>query len=246
VLDELTRLDGRPAVLAAAADHPYARLTTGGHATVTGYAGGALLAWVSAGTAGPVGCALGPAPAAVRLLAALRGDGPLAGAAWLHLPRADRRMLATHLPVSRHDDWEFRWSTTPPPPRPDEERVVRLRVADEPAVADLLRTAFPDSTSWPGDPQVRAWYGVRDGGAVVACGADRSRGGVGFLAGVAVHPAHRGRGLGAALAGGLARRLHAEHGTVALGVMADNAPALELYARLGFTAGAARTSVRLG
>ncbi|MDG4801578.1 GNAT family N-acetyltransferase [Micromonospora sp. WMMD980] len=79
-----------------------------------------------------------------------------------------------------------------------------------------------------------------------ACGADRSRGDIGFLAGLAVAPGHRGRGLGAALTAGMTRALFARYDHVALGVYPVNVGAIRLYRRLGFTGTAPRVTVRLG
>ncbi|WP_231925469.1 GNAT family N-acetyltransferase [Micromonospora purpureochromogenes] len=86
---------------------------------------------------------------------------------------------------------------------------------------------------------------MRDGDRLVACGADRSRGDVGFLAGLTVAPDRRGRGLGAALTAGMARALAARYDHVALGVYTDNVGAIRLYRRLGFTGTLARSSVHL-
>ena len=54
--------------------------------------------------------------------------------------------------------------------------------------------------------------------ALLACGADRSR------------------GLGAALTAGMTRALFGRYDVVALGVHPDNVGAIRLYRRLGFTA----------
>ena len=90
------------------------------------------------------------------------------------------------------------------------------------------------------------WYGIRDGDRLIACGADCTRGDVGFLAGLTVAPEHRGRGLGAALTAGLTRALAARYDVVALGVYPANTGAIRLYRRLGYTDSLALTSVRVG
>ncbi len=92
---------------------------------------------------------------------------------------------------------------------------------------------------------MRAWWGIRDGGRLVACGADRGRGGVGLLAAITVARDRRGRGLGAALTAGMTRRLLGEYDVVALGVMTDNPAADRLYRGLGFTDSIPRTSLEL-
>jgi ribosomal protein S18 acetylase RimI-like enzyme len=122
---------------------------------------------------------------------------------------------------------------------------VALGPEHDAAVADLLDEAFPTTTSRPGDARVRRWYGIYRDDRLVACAADRSRSGVGFLAGIAVHPASRGSGLGTAITVALTRRLHREFGVVALGVMADEERTAALYARLGYVAALSRSSVAL-
>ncbi|MFD6755052.1 GNAT family N-acetyltransferase [Micromonospora gifhornensis] len=67
---------------------------------------------------------------------------------------------------------------------------------------------------------------------------------MGFLAGLTVDPAFRGRGLGAALTAGMSRALAARHDLLALGVYTANVGALRLYRRLGYTAVVPLTSVR--
>jgi GNAT superfamily N-acetyltransferase len=228
-------ITGREAVLAAAGDSPYARLNT--HGQVTGYLLPGTTAWVDLGPTGPVACAVGDPTRAAEVLAG-------SGAAWLHLPRATAAELS-HLRVTHRDDWEFLWTAAPPRPQAGEEAVTQLTPADEPDIAALLDDAFPETTTRPGDGRVVAWFGIREGGRLVACGADRSRGGVGFLAGLAVSPDRRGRGLGAALTAAVVRHHLAGYGVSSLGVLASNDPALRLYRGLGFTTGLSRTSVRL-
>jgi len=307
-------LAGRAAVVAAAGDHPYARLTTGDGTGVSGVRDGSTVVWL---TPGPAVCALGDASVALEHVAALAG----AGAHWWHLPRlpadtplpwvgvgeaitgpacehpaspAQARILAakpdpiTEDPASSahmlirastadpgrehpaspararvrgavgdpareqpaspawvrvRDDWDFRWTSAAPPVRDGEERAAPIR--DDRAVEALLDAAFPETTSRPGDPRVRGWWGIRAGSRLVACAADRSRGGVGFLAAVAVDPAARGHGLGTALTAALTRHLIGEHGVCALGVMTHNIAAARLYESLGYASSLPRTSLGL-
>jgi GNAT superfamily N-acetyltransferase len=234
-------LDGRDAVLDAVGHHPYARLTTGGGARVIGYADDDVAAWVSRDHRGAMPCAFGDPLRAAEALATLAADGRLDGARWWHLPRQPQ---GGPLPrTTRRDDWDFRWTSTPPPAVNGERSVAVLAEADKADVSALLDDAFPESTSRPGDPRVRAWWGIRDGGRLVACGADRGRGGVGLLAAITVARDRRGRGLGAALAAAMTRRLLGEYDVVALGVMTDNPAADRLYRGLGFTDSIPRTSL---
>jgi GNAT superfamily N-acetyltransferase len=237
-------LDGRDAVLDAVGHHPYARLTTGGDGRVIGYVDGDVTAWVSHDHRGAMPCAFGDPLRAAGMLAALAADGLLDGARWWHLPRQPPTPGRRAAPVgaTRRDDWDFRWTSTPPP-AVDGERAVAE--ADEADVAALLDDAFPESTSRPGDPRVRAWWGIREGDRLVACGADRGRGGVGMLGAITVARDRRGRGLGAALTAAMTRRLLGGYDVVALGVMTDNPVAARLYRGLGFAGSVARTTLEL-
>lgn len=227
---------GREAVLAAAGDTPYPRLYTGGDGEITGYLGDGVLAWTGPWAGG---AALGDGERAAALFGQLRTTG------WVHLPRVPRDVVSRHLTFTECDDWEYLWTATPPPALPGEERVVPLADDDAPAVNALLDEALPGSTTRPGDARARRWYGIREADRLIACGVDRSNGGVGYLAGLAVAGDRRGRGLGAALTAALTRRLLSGYPFVSLAVYADNTPAVRLYRRLGFTATLSRTSVRL-
>jgi ribosomal protein S18 acetylase RimI-like enzyme len=85
--------------------------------------------------------------------------------------------------------------------------------------------------------------GVQEDGELIAAAADRSRGGVGYIAGVAVHPAHRKRGLGSAVTAVLTGVLLDEFGAVGLGVMADAVATRRIYVRLGYGEHLLRTSL---
>ncbi|GAA1262423.1 GNAT family N-acetyltransferase [Saccharothrix xinjiangensis] len=103
-------------------------------------------------------------------------------------------------------------------------------------VEALLRRANPDSWAWPGGPRTTRWAGLRAGdGALAAVAADAwSTPGVGFIAGVATDPDHRGRSLSTRVCAFVASALLAEHGTCALMVGAENLAAIGVYRRLGF------------
>ncbi|SCG44548.1 GNAT family N-acetyltransferase [Micromonospora zamorensis] len=245
IIDDPVLQDTR-AILAAVGHHPFARHALGPGTPARGYRRNGAVVWKVSPEHGPAGCGIGPARAAIETCAALAADGLLQPGQRLHLPRHDRGLLADRLTVTEHRDWDFHWTDTAPPAQADEHRVVRLAEADRPALEALIDVAFPSSTSRPGDPRVVAWYGIRAGDRLVACGADRSQSDVGFLAGLTVAPDQRGRGLGAALTAGMTRALLAHHDTVALGVYTDNVGAARLYRRLGFTNTLPLSSVRLG
>jgi ribosomal protein S18 acetylase RimI-like enzyme len=138
------------------------------------------------------------------------------------------------------DAWDFRWTADVPPHQPGQETVVEVH--DMEAVNRLLDEGFPDTSVRPGDPIVVGWYGIWAGDRLVACGADRStrppgaqaEPTTGMIGGVAVHPAHRGQGLAAAVSAALTTRLVTSYGLSCLGVMAGNDAATSIYLRLGY------------
>ncbi|MEH0936635.1 GNAT family N-acetyltransferase [Micromonospora psammae] len=239
-------LTGRTALLAATDQHPYVRHMLRPGEQPRGWRRDGAVAWLLPPGSGPAaGGAIGAAAPALDVFADLAAAGVVGPGQWLNLPRTSPERLAARLTVARHDDWDFLWTSTVGPRRPEEDRVVRLDETDHPALGALIDAAFPTSTSRPGDPGIVAWYGIRDGDRLVACGADRSRGDVGFLAGLTVAPDRRGRGLGAALTVGMTRALAARYDHVALGVYTHNEGAARLYRRLGFTGASARSAVRV-
>jgi ribosomal protein S18 acetylase RimI-like enzyme len=207
---------------------------------VTGYRCGSALVWRFARASGVSVAGLGDGVAALALV---RATGLGAGADWLHLPRLAREHTAPLAP-SVHDDWDYLVTRTAPP-LDDSVRVTPLDPVHDPAVNALLDVAFPLSMARPGDGKVRRWYGVHEGGELIATAADRSRGGVGYIAGVAVHPAHRKRGLGSAVSAVLTGVLLDEFGAVGLGVMADAVATRRIYERLGYGEHLLRTSLHL-
>jgi ribosomal protein S18 acetylase RimI-like enzyme len=233
---------GRETLLAAAGHHPYARHALWRDREARGWRRDGAVGWLLPPEHGPAGGALGAAGPALDVFAGLVADGTLHAGQWLHLPRTDPAEVADRFTVTRLDEWDFLWTTAAPPEQPEQERVVRLTGDDHPALAGLIEEAFPSTTSRPGDPRVVDWYG----GRLVACGADRSRGDIGFLAGLTVAPDRRGRGLGAALTAGMTRALLARYDHVALGVYTANVGAIRLYRRLGYTGAEPRTSIHLG
>ncbi|WP_229398423.1 GNAT family N-acetyltransferase [Micromonospora okii] len=239
-------LVGRDALLAATGHHPYARHVLGRGQEARGWRRDGAVGWLLPQGQWSAGGSLGPTGAALDVFAGLLAAGTLRPGQSVNVPRCTPEEVAGRLPVARLDHWDFLWTGTAPPPQAGEKRVVRLTEADHPALDALIERAFPTSASRPDDTGIVDWYGIRDGDRLVACGADRSRGDVGFLSGLTVAPERRGRGLGAALTAGMTKALLARHDLVALGVYTDNVGAGRLYRRLGFTGTAPRSSVHLG
>ncbi|MBM0278877.1 GNAT family N-acetyltransferase [Micromonospora tarensis] len=238
-------LPDRAAILGAVGHHPFARHALGRATPALGYQRDGAVLWLTSAEHGPAGCAIGSAGPVLDLCVALVDSATVRPGQRLHLPRHDRGTLAGRLAVDEHSDWNFHWTDAPPPTLPNERPVTRLTDADLPALEALVDEAFPGTTSRPGDPRVVDWYGIRDGGRLVACGADRSQGDIGFVAGLTVAPDQRGRGLGASLTAGMTRALLARHDTVGLGVYTHNVGAARLYRRLGFTNILPLSSIRL-
>ncbi|MEV6692503.1 GNAT family N-acetyltransferase [Micromonospora sp. NPDC051196] len=235
----------REAILGIVGQHPFVRHSLPRREPVRGWRRGSATCWLlPADTPGPLGGMIGPPADAVDLFSALAAEGVFQTGRWVHLPRLGPAALAGTPGVAGHEDWDFLWTVAPPPRQPGEERVVRLTEADYPALTALIDESFPTSTARPGNPQVVDWYGIREGDRLIACGADRTRGDVGFLAGLTVAPAWRGRGLGAALTAGMSRALSARYDVLALGVYPANVGAIRLYRRLGYLDAFALTSVR--
>ncbi len=121
---------------------------------------------------------------------------------------------------------------TPPGPTPE---IVHLTDANAPEMVALTTLAFPgffrNRTC-----EMGSYYGVRSDGELIAMGGERlTLDGFPEISGICTHPAHRGRGLAAALIWQLVRN-HRRDGLVSwLHVSAENHHAIELYLRLGFT-----------
>ena len=104
-------------------------------------------------------------------------------------------------------------------------------------VERLLTEASPSSYAWPGQSGVRRWAAVTGSdGELLSIAADAwSAPEVGFLAGVATHPVARGKGLSRQVCSFVTTELIKQHGRVGLMVDGDNAAAIAVYQRLGYT-----------
>ncbi|MFH8382547.1 GNAT family N-acetyltransferase [Kitasatospora sp. NPDC018058] len=137
---------------------------------------------------------------------------------------------------------EFFWMETAALPAPPAVGVEWLDEVTVKEAISLFDRFFPDSYAQPEDSAVRRWAGIVDslGGRErpepLAVAADVwSAANCGFLAGVCVHPAARGRGLAQAVCGFVIEALVRRHGRAALMVHADNQAAIAVYERLGMT-----------
>ncbi|MFE2106295.1 GNAT family N-acetyltransferase [Kitasatospora sp. NPDC059463] len=164
----------------------------------------------------------------------------MAGAGWACRPLGDRSLIEVvvrEIPGLTASG-PFGWMDRHGPPDdglPDDGGAGWLPAGALGEVGRLVRTSFPDSYAKPGVPGVERWAGVRDSaGRLAAVGAFAwCAPTVGFLSGVAVHPAARRRGFGRQVGGFLVAEALKAHGTVALMVDDWNDAARGLYEGLG-------------
>ncbi|GAA0622298.1 GNAT family N-acetyltransferase [Streptomyces crystallinus] len=151
------------------------------------------------------------------------------------------RALVEALPVLRPLA-TYGWMSRTRPLTPDEagaadEGKARwLTDEDGPEIAGLLAEAFPHSYAVPGAPGVERWAGTRDDAGLITAVAALAWPSpeVGLVAGVAVHPSARGRGLARTVVTKVLAQALAVHGTAALMVEEANHTAIRLYESLGF------------
>jgi ribosomal protein S18 acetylase RimI-like enzyme len=182
---------------------------------------------------------LGPPQSAAVAVIALVGAqaASTAPAHSVTVPFGTLPLLQDDLRIGPGDDWDWMWADASTIGQGHvDERVEVLPDYAGDDVAGLLAVASPRHSSDPGDPDVLAWYGIRDGGELVACAAHTgSVPGVPHLASIATHPRVRGQGLGTALTATVtARLLAAGAPVVTLGMYADNDVARRMYARIGY------------
>ncbi|MCU1677569.1 MAG: putative GCN5-related N-acetyltransferase [Frankiales bacterium] len=139
------------------------------------------------------------------------------------------------VPVEDTHGWGFAWRTAPV--GSDPATATWLPAEAAPEIDALLDAAFPHASTRPTSRHARRWAGIRDAsGALLACIVDCSYSpDLGFVASLAVLPAARGRGLGESLLRWACDELIRERGRIALWYDDDNAPAIAIYTRLGFT-----------
>jgi GNAT superfamily N-acetyltransferase len=229
-----TQLSSAAEVLVATGHDPYARGSLR-RRVVRGWVAERAVAWVGTDAEERLAylSALGDPTRVAALLAELLPELPPRQR--VSLPRGTAPLLPAWVALEGMAHWDFRWRDEPPPRQSGEE--LAGPTADEVAVKTLLAEVSPGASATPGDPGVRAWWGVgqRDG-RLLACAADTSAAtGVGHLSSIAVDAAARGRGLGKAVTAALTRALFDEgRDIVTLGLYSDNTAGRALYDALGF------------
>lgn len=136
-------------------------------------------------------------------------------------------------------EWDWMWTTTSVAPLRHEEAI---EVVDSSVTSELVEFLHHANPRTHGEPFARpgqVWVTLREGGALIGCGSwDLATSGVPVLAGIAVDPARRGEGYGAAITAYLTREAVSAFGACTLGMFADNITARRLYHRLGYRTGA--------
>ncbi|MER7585817.1 GNAT family N-acetyltransferase, partial [Kitasatospora sp. NPDC097691] len=124
-----------------------------------------------------------------------------------------------------------------------------LTTDDLPAVRALLAESYPEAWFDPRMLSGGDYVGVRRDGRLLAVAGVHVHSPVqrvAVLGNVTTHPDARGRGLARACVTALCRHLAATTDHLGLNVRTDNAPAIRLYERLGFTTVATYNELVLG
>jgi ribosomal protein S18 acetylase RimI-like enzyme len=113
----------------------------------------------------------------------------------------------------------------------------RARIVSDDDVFELLRNDAPDSSIWPGNPEIVHWYAIRDANASLASlGAlVQWESGYHVVASIVTARKHRGEGLAQQLTGAIVTAAQ-EMGIqwLGLGVSSENSAAQHVYEKTGF------------
>ena len=113
--------------------------------------------------------------------------------------------------------------------------VVKLGERDVSAMRDLVELTKPGPFGRR-THELGRFLGVWDDGQLVAMAGERMKmPGYTEITVVCTHPSHRGQGLGEDVVNAISRRIRARGDIPFLHVFSNNAPAIALYRRLGFT-----------
>lgn len=155
------------------------------------------------------------------------------------VPRAAFEHIADVHDWGGGGEWDWMWTTTGVPTLPHESGIEIVDSATRGELVEFLRQANPRTHGEPFARPDQLWVTLREGDTLIACGSwDLATSGIPVLAGIAVDPARRGEGYGAAITAYLTRKAVATFGACTLGMFADNVTARRLYHRLGYRTGA--------
>ncbi|MEV0005218.1 GNAT family N-acetyltransferase [Micromonospora sp. NPDC050980] len=180
------------------------------------------------------------APARVAALSGLlaRAAPVLPARMWAHLSPGLEETVARWYVVSESAPHDRMALTDPGRLAAVAPRGEPLGAADLAQVRELYAVAYPGNWFDPRMLETGQYVGVWERGRLVAVAGVHvfsPRWRVAAVGNVTTHPQARGRGLAAGAVAALCGRLRASVDHVTLNVRADNAAAVRLYARLGFT-----------
>ncbi|GAA4121097.1 hypothetical protein GCM10022415_23450 [Knoellia locipacati] len=235
-------LPSREALVAATADHPFARFDLSSTVVDPGLhvAGTRTVAWAQHWADGRLGVVVLGDPVDVAVLAAADATRE-----WVEdlapdhvtAPADAYDPLREALGLRGGNAWDRMWTTTHPPAIRAERDVVP-HDGDDGELADFVRAHNPHPHAIPGQSAEQRWVVVREDGRLLACGCtEPGNADVPLIGGIVVDSAQRGRGLGAAVTAYLTREALARTGACTLAVFADNDHARGLYERLGYRVG---------
>lgn len=160
----------------------------------------------------------------------------------LGAPPGGVTVSASAYPMVSADQWGLRvrgrWDymlTSLPPSTP--EGVLVQEVDDPDLINELLDAGNSDAHARPGEPRIHSWLGVTDDKGLACVGAlTVTENGGAHLRGITTAPRARRQGLAWAVSAALTvRGLREVSPEVTLGAYTDNAAALALYCRLGYS-----------
>jgi GNAT superfamily N-acetyltransferase len=237
-VSSLRRLDSHAGLVEATGGDPFVRYDLPDPLDHPAYALGDAVATLRRTHTRRVGLlVMGPAHDAGALVRAMVAEGLVAPTlAHVTVTRGSLDAVAAHLPVGPGNDWEWMYAATPPPVVAGEERLVPLTEDDREQLEGFLAAHNDRTDARPFRTPDQHWVAVHDDrGHLLACGVrEPSVSGYPALAGITVHPANRGSGLGLAVTAYLTRAAIAERGVSVLGLYSDNDVARRLYHGLGY------------
>lgn len=207
-------------------DHPIWHALVSDHA---GFAEGDDLARRYPPAVTPLAAVHDPSPDAYSALARLLGPGGMAGLffdrppalppTWTILRTAPLAQMVCSTPILADKA----------------EAIERLSAAALPAMIELATLTEPGPFG-PRTPELGTYLGIYKSGQLVAMAGERVRcGGFAEVSAVCTHPDHQGRGYASALVSAVMMGMMARGETPMLHVRSENAAAIRVYERLGFT-----------
>ena len=118
-----------------------------------------------------------------------------------------------------------------------ENAPIAVEIQGDEEISDFLNAHAPNSSVWPGNPELVFWAGIRnDSGELIAVGAVTMwETGQKILSSVGTAEHERGKGLATKLVAEMVAKAHdLEFPRLGLAVRADNIPAKRAYEKVGF------------